>query len=82
IINTASIIEHDNYIEDFVHISPGVNLAGNVRVRSRSWVGIGSNVIQGVTIGSDTIIGAGSVVIKDIGEKKKAFGVPCKERQI
>ena len=32
IINTASTIDHDNIIEDYVHISPGVHLAGNVRV--------------------------------------------------
>lgn len=81
ILNTGSIIEHDNYIDDFAHISPGVNLAGGIKVGKRSWIGIGSSVIQEITIGYDTIIGAGSVVITDIGNNKKAFGIPCKERR-
>ncbi|ACL70445.1 acetyltransferase [Halothermothrix orenii] len=80
IINTGSIVEHDNVIDDYVHISPDVALAGNVKVGKRTWIGIGTSVIQGITIGSDTIIGAGSVVVNDIGDNKKAFGVPCKER--
>ena len=80
IINTGSIIEHDNSINDFVHISPSVTLAGGVRIGKRSWIGIGSNIIQGKNIGFDTIIGAGSVVLKNIGNNEKAFGVPCEER--
>ncbi len=80
IINTGSIIEHDNIIEDYVHISPNVALAGVVRVAKRSWIGIGSSVIEGISIGSDTLIGAGSVVVNNIGNNKKAFGNPCKER--
>ncbi len=80
IINTGSIIEHDNIIEDFVHISPNVTLAGGVKVGQGSWIGIGASVIEGIKIGSRTMIGAGSVVIKDIEDNKKAFGVPCKER--
>ena len=30
IINTGAIVEHDNIIDDFAHISPGANLCGNV----------------------------------------------------
>ena len=32
IVNTSSSLDHDNVIEDYVHISPGVNLAGTVKV--------------------------------------------------
>ncbi|MBV2223237.1 MAG: acetyltransferase [Cloacibacterium sp.] len=41
IINTASVIEHDCVIEDFVHISPTVTLAGNITIKKmgtdRNW---------------------------------------------
>ena len=36
IINTASVIEHDCVIEDFVHISPTVTLAGNITIKKKS----------------------------------------------
>ncbi len=79
IINTGSIIEHDSAIEDFVHISPKVSLAGNVRIGRSTWIGIGSVVIQGIKVGEETIIGAGSVVVKNINDKVKAYGNPCRE---
>lgn len=34
--------------------------------------------MPGVTIGNNVVIGAGSVVTKDIPDNKIAFGVPCK----
>ena len=45
IINTNATIEHDSLIADFVHICPGVSLAGNVTIGEGSLVGIGAVVI-------------------------------------
>jgi|SRR5690554_3112702 len=79
IINTGSIIDHDNAIDDYVHISPGVRLAGMVRVGERSWLGIGSIVINNKCITSNCIIGAGAVVVQDIKEPGTYTGVPAKK---
>lgn len=79
ILNTSSIIEHECRVEDFVHISPNVALAGNVKIGFLSQIGIGSSIIQGKIIGSNCIIGAGSVVVKSIKDNIKAYGNPCKE---
>ena len=78
ILNTSSVIEHDNIIGHFAHISPLVACAGDVKVGKYAHIGIGSCIIQGINIGSDTIIGAGSVVVKNIGNHKLAYGNPCK----
>lgn len=80
IINTSSIIEHDNCIQDYVHISPGVSLAGGVRISEGSHVGIGACCIQGITIGKWTTIGAGAAVVTDISERTLALGVPAVEK--
>lgn len=79
ILNTSCVIEHECIIDDFVHVSPNVALAGDVKVGELTHIGIGSCVIQGVTIGKNTIVGAGSTVVKNIGNFKKAYGNPCKE---
>ena len=42
------------------------------------WIGVGAKVLDGVTIGTGSIIGAGAVVTKDIPPFSIAAGVPAK----
>ncbi|WP_395546615.1 MULTISPECIES: acetyltransferase [unclassified Lacrimispora] len=79
IINTGAIVEHSCRIDDFVHIAPGSVLCGNVLVMANSHIGAHSTIIQGVTIGNDTVIGAGSLVLNNISSNKLAYGSPAKE---
>ena len=78
IINTSAVIEHDCIIDEYVHISPNVALAGKVVVGKNSWIGVGANVIEGMQIGKNVIIGAGSVVINNIIDNVVVVGVPAK----
>lgn len=78
IINTGAIIEHDNIIEDFVHISPNVALGGTVKIGKSTHVGIGSTIKNNITICEKCKIGAGAVVVKDIKEEGTYVGVPAK----
>lgn len=80
IINTGVTIDHDNVIEDYVHISPGSHLAGTVKIGYRTWLGIGTAVSNNVSIMSGCIIGAGSVVISDITEPGTYVGVPVRRK--
>lgn len=78
IINSGAIVEHDNQIEDFVHISVGAKLAGTVHVGKRSWVGIGAVVSNNLSICEDCMIGAGAVVVRNIKESGTYVGVPAR----
>lgn len=78
IINTAASVDHDCFINDGVHISPGAHLSGHVEVGQQSWIGIGATVNQSLIIGKNVIIGAGSVVIDNIPDGKTAIGIPAK----
>ncbi|BCD08159.1 TPA: acetyltransferase [Bacillus cereus] len=78
IINTGSTVDHDNKIEDYVHISPGVHLAGTVKIGRGTWLGIGSVISNNVSIVDGCKIGAGSVVVKDIIELGTYVGVPSR----
>jgi maltose O-acetyltransferase len=49
-----------------------------VVIGSDVWVGGGTIICPGVTIGSRTVIGAGSVVTKDIPDGVVAVGNPCR----
>lgn len=79
IINTASTIDHDCVIQDYVHISPGVHIAGTVKIEKKTWIGVGSSVMNNIAICKDCIIGAGSVVIKDICNSGTYVGIPAKQ---
>ena len=49
-----------------------------VRIGRNCWLGAGVIVMPGVTIGDNSVIGAGSVVTKDIPANVVAVGNPCK----
>lgn len=78
IINTGATVDHDNTIEDYVHVAPGARLAGTVKVGRGTWLGIGSVVSNNVNITNTCRIGAGAVVIKDITESGTYVGVPSR----
>lgn len=79
IINTCAIVEHDNKLADFVHISVGAKLAGSVTVGKGTWIGIGASISNNITICAECMIGAGAVVVKDIVEMGTYVGVPVKK---
>ena len=56
----------------------GPELGSPVTIGNRVWLGGGVIVCPGVTIGDNSVIGAGSVVIKDIPANVIAAGNPCK----
>jgi len=78
VINTAATVDHDCVIGDHVHLAPGVHLAGQVAVEEGALLGIGAVAIPGVRIGAWSIVGAGSVVVRDIPPRTVAFGAPAR----
>lgn len=78
IINTGAIIDHDNLLSDFVHISPGATLCGTVSVGELTHIGAGAVVRNNIMITHSCIIGAGAVVVNDIKEPGIYVGIPIK----
>ena len=78
IVNTGATVDHDCMVEDYCHVAPGVHISGGTHVGEGTWIGVGSSVIQCLNIGKNCMIGAGSVVVKDIPDNVMAFGCPAK----
>ncbi len=76
ILNTSCTVDHDNNIGDYVHISPGANLAGNVTIGALSWIGIGATILNNLSIEKEVILGAGSLVIKNLLKTGTYIGSP------
>lgn len=78
IVNTSASIDHDCLLEDYVHVAPGVNLAGGVRLGQGVFAGIGSAIIPNVSVGGWTVIGAGGVVDGNLAMQLLVAGVPAR----
>ena len=66
-------------IDDGCEVAPGTTLCGCVTMHRNSWVCAGATVLPRISIGENSIVGAGSVVIDDIGDNRTVVGVPAKK---
>ncbi|MBD2721736.1 sugar O-acetyltransferase [Hymenobacter armeniacus] len=63
---------------DYQERARGLEYAKPIRIGADVWVGGGAIICPGVSIGDRTVIGAGSVVTKDIPADVLAAGNPCR----
>jgi sugar O-acyltransferase (sialic acid O-acetyltransferase NeuD family) len=77
-VNLNCTIGHDVEIEDYVNLSPHCTISGHVHIKKGADLGSAVSVLPGVTIGENSIIGAGAVVVKDIPDNVVAVGIPAK----
>ena len=79
IINLDCTIRHDAILKDFVTLYPSVNVSGNVLIENYTELGTGAQVIQGIKIGKNVIVGAGAVVVRNLEDNITAVGSPAKK---
>lgn len=79
ILNLGCTVGHDVQIGSFVTAYPSVNISGMVTIGSIAEIGTGTQIIQGTKVIENCIIGAGTVVVKDILEQGTYVGVPAEK---
>jgi len=77
IINSGAVVEHDNRLEAYVHLSPHATLCGTVKIGSHTQVGAGAVIKNNTSVCGGCVIGAGAVVTKNITESGTYIGVPA-----
>jgi acetyltransferase-like isoleucine patch superfamily enzyme len=81
-------------IDDGVLIAPKVSLISEshpiepenrhalvpkaIHIKKNAWIGAGATILQGVTIGENSVVAAGSVVTKDVPDNVMVGGIPAK----
>ena len=85
-----TVIEDGAKIDDHVHIAHNCRIcadafviacaevSGSVSVGARSWLAPNCSVRDGVTVGSDCLIGLGAVVTKSVPDGSTAYGNPAR----
>jgi|SRR6476620_6228646 len=81
-------------IDDDVMLAPGVKLlseghpttaterqhltAGKIHIKKNAWIGSNAVILQGVTIGENSVVAAGAIVSKDVPDNSIVGGIPAK----
>ena len=73
-----TFVGHDSTIGEFAFLSANSHTGGNVTVRNGAHIGIMSTSIEHLTIGEFSIVGAGSVVLKDVPDHSIVVGNPAR----
>lgn len=76
IINSGANVDHDCKIGRICHLGPLAALAGEVAVDNNVFIGTNATVLPRISIGADSVIGAGAVVIKSVPTGSVIIGNP------
>ena len=73
-----SIVSHDCIVGDHTCIAGGVSISGHVTIQETCYLGTGSCLRSRITVGARSLVGMGSVVLRDIPENTVVVGNPAK----
>ncbi|MCB0888341.1 MAG: hypothetical protein KDB38_02935 [Nocardioidaceae bacterium] len=73
----GSHVGHDAILGEGVHLAPNVVVGGVVEIGDHSHIGLGAVILPHKKIGRNCIIGAGSVVTRDIPDGQVWAGNPA-----
>ncbi len=77
IANRGVLLGHHTTIGNHVTLSPGANIAGRNSIGDQTSFVMGAMVINDLTVGSYSVVGAGSVVTKNVGDRVMVLGYPA-----
>lgn len=80
ILNLCCTVGHDTEIGNYTSFMPSVNISGEVIIGHCVYVGTGAKIINRLSIGEKTTVGAGAVVTRDLPANVTAVGVPAKAK--
>lgn len=79
LLNTNSSLGHDGFMQDFSSLAPKTCTGGNFILGKYSAICLGTNIIDSISIGQHTVVGAGSLVVGNIESNILAFGSPARK---
>lgn len=78
ILLANSFVGHDSFLDRFAHIATNAVVGANVHVGKGVHIGSNATIREKVRIGDYSLVGAGSVVLKDVPDNAIVVGNPAK----
>lgn len=78
ITDGVKFITHDGGAWIFRDKIPDLNVFGKIEIKDNCFIGLDSIILPNVTIGPNSVVGAGSVVTKDVPPNTIVAGIPAK----
>ena len=78
LLNHNCFIGHDAAIADYVSLNGDVSVSGCVSVAICTEIGCGARILQKMSIGENSKVGIGSVVVNNVPSNTTVFGNPAK----
>lgn len=78
LINTGASLDHEASLGDFASLGPGSRTGGNTTIGSRAMVGMNAAILHGITVGNDVVVGAHSLVNRDVQSNTVTWGIPAR----
>ena len=79
LFNWTVTVGHDARIGSSCVLNPGAHISGGVVIGDRVLIGTGGIVLEGRSVGSDSSVGGGAVVTRDVPAGVTVVGVPARE---
>lgn len=79
IIQSRCNLEHHSFIGNFCNVNPGLSTGGLVKISDFCQIYMSVDIINRISVGKNTTIGAGSLVLKNISKNKLVYGRPARE---
>lgn len=79
-VHVNCAIGHDVTAGDYVTMLPAAVVSGNVLLEAAATLGTTSAILQGLTVGRKSTVGAGAVVTHDVPDETTVVGVPARAR--
>lgn len=77
-LSNGVLLGHDVTIEDYASVMPGASISGDTLIGEAAMIGTNGTVIQGLNVGPEAKVGAGSVVLRDVPAGLTVLGSPAK----
>lgn len=79
---SCAAIGHDGYVDDYSHLGAHAFMGGFAHLGKNVVLHPAAKVLPHIKIGDNAVVGAGSVVIRNVKSEKTVFGIPAKKLEL